>query len=489
MHQGMQMASCSATTGGCPLNNLKECELELMVPLVRPVLDAQFRPAALAWRAFARSIAGRSEPVRIAVEQGDGSTFVFERAIARDTRCAATAANLRFLEREIKFLLWAVGGYRIHIDGPEPLVGLLREYVYRYSPTQLFDTEVMGPIIYGHPFEIRHAPGAAFPAASFSTLPLGRHTGGCRVAIDEGASDIKAYAEQDGKQTFAAEFKWDPKPQADPTYHYEHIRNALRAAADTLPRLDAIGVSAAGVYVANEARIASLFRGVPRELFASEIVPMYHRLQHEFGGIPLVVANDGSVSALAGSMSLNRNRVLGLAFGSSLAAGYVDAAGNITTWLDELAFVPVDVNPLAPSDEWSGDRGCGVQYLSQQAVNRLLEPAGIEMPADMGVPERLEQVQALMRKDDPRAANIYQTIGAYFGYALAHYANYYDIGTVLVMGRVTTGPGGEIILKVANQVLAQEFPDLAIDVRLPDEASRRVGQAAAAASLPQIRQR
>jgi predicted NBD/HSP70 family sugar kinase len=456
--------------------------MDLIVPKIQPVLDSEFRPAALAWRAFAKKIEGNSQPIRIAIEQGDGSTYVFERAISRDD----IAVNLRFLEREVKFLLWAVGGFRIHIDGPEHLVQLLRDYIYRYSAERLFDLEVMGPTIYGRPCEIVHAPGDAFPKASAVTLPLGRHTGGCRVAIDKGASDIKAYAEKDGVTTFASEFKWDPKPQADPAYHYEHIRHAIRAAADTLPRVDAIGVSSAGVYIANEPRVASLFRGVPRDKFESEIVPMYHRIRAEYGGIPVVVANDGAVSALAGSMSLNRNRVLGLAFGSSLAAGYVDGAGNITTWLDELAFVPIDVNPLAPADEWSNDRGCGVQYLSQQAVNRLLGPAGISFPAEMGVPERLENVQALMKQGDPRAAKIYQTIGSYFGYALAHYANYYDIGTVLVMGRVTTGEGGNVILQVANEVLAAEFPDLSIDVRLPDEASRRVGQAAAAASLPQI---
>lgn len=456
--------------------------MDLIVPKIQPVLDPEFRPAALAWRAFAKKIEGNSQPIRIAIEQGDGSTYVFERAISRDD----IAVNLRFLEREVKFLLWAVGGFRIHIDGPEHLVQLLRDYVYRYSAERLFDLEVMGPTIYGRPCEIVHAPGDAFPKASAVTLPLGRHTGGCRVAIDKGASDIKAYAEKDGVTTFASEFKWDPKPQADPAYHYEHIRHAIRAAADTLPRVDAIGVSSAGVYIANEPRVASLFRGVPRDKFESEIVPMYHRIRAEYGGIPVVVANDGAVSALAGSMSLNRNRVLGLAFGSSLAAGYVDGAGNITTWLDELAFVPIDVNPLAPADEWSNDRGCGVQYLSQQAVNRLLDPAGISFPAEMGVPERLENVQALMKQGDPRAEKIYQTIGSYFGYALAHYANYYDIGTVLVMGRVTTGEGGDIILRVANEVLAAEFPNLSIDVRLPDEASRRVGQAAAAASLPQI---
>jgi predicted NBD/HSP70 family sugar kinase len=456
--------------------------MQLIPPSVTPILDPDFRPAALAWRAFAQAIAGNAQPIRIAIEQGEGSTYVFERNISRDD----LAVNLRFLEREVKFLLWAVGGSRIHLDAPEDLVALLRDYIYRYDANRLFDQEVMGPTIYGRPCEILHAPGAAFPAASHVTLPLGRHAGGCRVAIDKGASDIKAYAEQDGITTFSGEFKWDPKPQTDPAYHNLHIRNAIAAAAATLPRLDAIGVSSAGVYIANEPRIASLFRGLSREDFADEIVPLYHRIQAEYGGIPLVVANDGAVSALAGSMSLNRNRVLGLAFGSSLAAGYVDAAGNITTWLDELAFVPIDMNPLAPADEWSNDRGCGVQYLSQQAVNRLLGPAGIEFPGEMGVPERLEHVQALHKSGDPRTAKIYQTIGVYFGYALAHYANYYDIGTVLVMGRVTTGQGGEIILQVANEVLAKDFPHLRIDIRLPDEASRRVGQAAAAASLPQI---
>lgn len=460
--------------------------MELVAPAIKPVLDPDFRPVALAWRAFAQSVQDHALPIRIAIEQGSGSTYVFHRVLSADTSSGATAVNLRFLERELKCLLWTVGGFRIHLDAPELLVGLLRDYIYRYSANRLFDMEVMGPTIYGRAFEIRHAPGGSFPAASHVTLPLGRHRGGCRVAIDKGASDIKAYAEQDGVKTFAAEFKWDPKPQSDPAYHYEHIRHALRAAAATLPRVDCIGVSSAGVYVDNEPRVASLFRGVPRDVFAREIVPMYHRLQAEFGGIPLVVANDGSVSALAGSMSLNRNRVLGVAFGSSLAAGYVDGAGNITTWLDELAFVPIDAHPLAPPDEWSNDRGCGVQYLSQQAVNRLLPAAGIRVPAGMGVPERLEQVQALMRDGDERAAKIYQTIGVYFGYALAQYAGYYDIGTVLAMGRVTTGSGGDVILKTAREVLAAEFPDLSIDIRLPDEASRRVGQAAAAASLPQI---
>ena len=83
--------------------------------------------------------------------------------------------------------------------------------------------------------------------------------------------------------------------------------------------------------------------------------------------MPFEVVNDGEVTALAGSMSLGENAMLGIALGTSTAAGYVTPDGNITSWLNELAFVPVDYNPAAPTDEWSGDYGVGAQYFSQQA--------------------------------------------------------------------------------------------------------------------------
>src|SRR4051812_33987637 len=100
--------------------------MELVVPKVKPVLDPEFRPAVLAWRAFAKHIERRPEPIRLAVEQTNGSVYVFERGILSHADSVETAVNLRFLEREIKFLLWAVGGFRIHIDAPEILVGMLR---------------------------------------------------------------------------------------------------------------------------------------------------------------------------------------------------------------------------------------------------------------------------------------------------------------------------------------------------------------------------
>jgi predicted NBD/HSP70 family sugar kinase len=236
--------------------------------------------------------------------------------------------------------------------------------------------------------------------------------------------------------------------------------------------------------VDNEIRVASLLRAVPRRLFP-RAAGMFKRIQREWN-VPLMVMNDGDVTALAGALSLRQKGVLGVAMGSSQAGGFLDLHGRIPGWLNELAFVPVDYNPAAPADEWSGDRGTGALYFSQQAVNRLLPAAKISLPRAMGLPERLKEVQKLMSSGDARAVKIYETIGVYFGYAIAHYADFYDFRHLLILGRVTTGAGGEVMLGRAREVLRTEFSELADRVKLhvPDEKSRRIGQAVAAASLP-----
>ena len=185
-------------------------------------------------------------------------------------------------------------------------------------------------------------------------------------------------------------------------------------------------------------------------------------------------------------MSLNDNAVLGLSMGTSQAAGYCDPAGHITTWLNELAFAPIDYRDDAPVDEWSGDAGCGVQYFSQQAVARLLPAAGIEVPPDTPFAEQLVTVQDLMERGDSRARQIYETIGVYFGYALAQYADFYEIRNLVLFGRVTSGDGGQLIIDTAEELLAAHFPELkeAVRITTPDEKLKRHGQAIAAASLP-----
>ena len=344
----------------------------------------------------------------------------------------------------------------------------------------------MGNRVYGEPFQIQNVGYRDAPAEKESAVPLGRHTNGCRIGFDLGGSDRKCAAMVDGEVVWSEETVWNPYFETDPEYHFRGIQNTLERAAAHLPRVDAIGGSSAGVYVENEVRVASIFRGIAPEFFASRVRNIFARVAEAWGNIPFVVVNDGEVAALAGSMSLRANAVLGVSMGTSQAAGYVNPEGNITDWLNELAFAPIDYNPAAPVDEWSGDGGVGAQYFSQQAVARLLPVAGISVPAGMPFAEQLIRAQELMAEGDPRALRIYETLGVYLGYGVAHYADFYDLRHVLVMGRVTTGDGGAVILGNARKVLNADFPKLAdrIELHLPTEQDKRHGQAAAAATLP-----
>lgn len=317
-------------------------------------------------------------------------------------------------------------------------------------------------------------------------MPLGRHLDGCRIGFDLGGSDRKCAAVINGEVVFSEEVEWNPYFETDPNYHIEGIHDSLQRAAAHLPRVDAIGGSSAGVYVNNEVRVASLFRGLAAVDFENKIRRVFFDLQKRWHNVPFEVVNDGEVTALAGSMSMDENAVLGLAMGTSEAVGYVTPEGNITPMLNELAFAPIDYREDAPVDEWSGDAGVGAQYLSQQAVARLVPAAGIELPVDMPFPEQLIEVQKLMAAGDGRAAKIYSTIGTYLGYAIAHYADFYEIRKVLLLGRVASGEGGTIIIEQANTVLEEVFPELAEQIELvtPNEQDKRHGQAVAAASLP-----
>jgi len=462
-----------------------------MIPLspkFRPVLDPDFLPASLWTRAYRTAIpvdAGGSK-LAIALERSDGSVSVYRTAVLRHEG-ANVAVNNRHVERLLKFLLWQKGGYRITIAGEPQLAAYLRS-VYAPEGARAFDHRFLGEQVYGRPMIIESVSFDRAPAEKETAAPLGRHLDGYRIGFDLGASDRKCAAVAEGRVVFSEEVPWNPSVQTNPQYHFDGIHDSLRRAAAKLPRVDAIGGSAAGVYVANEVRVGSLYRAVPPYLFDQRIRRLFFDLQAAWGGVPFEVVNDGEVTALAGSMALNDSAVLGIAMGSSLAAGFVTPTGSLTTWLNELAFVPVDYRVDAPVDEWSGDAGVGAQYFSQQAVGRLLAAAGIDLPKDISLPAKLERVQGLLAAGDARARNIYETIGAYLGYTIATYDDFYEFRNLLVLGRVMTGEGGDIIVGVARQVLKTEFPELAERIRfhIPDEQEKRHGQAIAAASLPCI---
>jgi predicted NBD/HSP70 family sugar kinase len=458
-----------------------------ITPKFRPVLDPGFVAASL-WNRAYRSLApaGRGTGLALALERSDGSVSVFRTAVLPHEG-ANVALNHRYVERLLKFLLWQKGAWRVTIGGDRRIAEYLRG-VYAPGGARAFDHDFMGARVYGRPMTIESTTFDAVPVERESAAPLGRHLDGCRIGFDLGASDRKCAAVIDGHVVFSDEVPWNPSAQSDPQYHFDGINDSLRRAAIKLPRVEAIGGSAAGVYVNNEVRVGSLYRGVPRELFETRVRRLFFDLRAAWGDVPFEVVNDGEVTALAGSMVLNDGAVLGVAMGSSLAAGYVTPQGAITSWLNELAFVPVDYRDDAPADEWSGDPGVGAQYFSQQAVGRLLAPAGIELPQDMPLPVKLEAVQKLVASGDERARRIYQTIGAFFGYNIAHYTDFYEVRSLLVLGRVLTGEGGDLILSVARQVLQEEFPEVAERIRfhIPDEKEKRHGQAIAAASLPSI---
>ena len=454
---------------------------------VKAKLDPQFEPLSVVCRDMREATKEDGQDIIIAIERNKGYTYTYKTRIFRDG-IGKDEENFRFVERIVKSILWVAGGYKIIIAGSE-VVGAKIKEAYTDGGLRDFDVHFMEKV-YEQPFSVEVVAYENAPKDKSAASPIGRHLEGCRIGFDAGGSDRKVSAVIDGKSVYSEEVIWFPKTNSDPDYHYNGILEAMKTAASHMPRVDAIGVSSAGVYIDNRIMVASLFLKVSDEDFDKKVKNMYIDVAREIGeNIPIEVANDGDVTALAGAMDLGDDSVLGVAMGTSEAGGYVDPQGNITGWLNELAFVPVDFCTNAMVDEWSGDYGCGVKYFSQDGVIKLAPFAGIELDENLTLAEKLKFVQGLMKNGDQRAADIYDTIGAYFGYAIAYYAEFYDMKHVLIMGRVTSGEGGVILLERAQEVLDKEFPELAkkIQLHIPDENSRRVGQSVAAASLPEIK--
>lgn len=457
--------------------------------MIKAILDPQFQPMVEVVNSYKKAVAeAGGVPLTVAVKRNKGYIATYKLDVYADGT-GHDEENYGIVERIVKTLLWVYGGYEVTIAGSKKIYERIKAD-YDFGGARDFDRGFMARV-YETDFAVKYVEKAEdAPEEYQASEPIGRHLDGCRIGFDAGGSDRKVSAVIDGESVYSEEVVWFPKTNEDPDYHYAGILEAMKTAASKMPRVDAIGVSSAGVYIDNKIMVASLFNKVPLDLFDKKVKTMYLDVAREIGeNIPIEVANDGDVTALAGAMDLNDNNILGVAMGTSEAVGYVDSKGNITGWLNELAFVPVDYCKDAMVDEWSGDYGCGVKYFSQDSVIKLAPAAGIELDETLSPAEKLKVVQKLMSEGDERAAKIYDTIGVYFGYAIAYYAMFYDIKHVIIMGRVTSGEGGTILLTRANEVLEKEFPCLAkkVVLHIPDEKSRRVGQSVAAASLPKIK--
>jgi len=458
--------------------------LDLIPPQVFPPLDEGFRPAILVNRYFQDHVREIGIPLVIGLERGPEEFSRYETLIYPEKHPKADE-NLRYIERLVKFLLWQKGGFKIYIGGSH-WVGSYIQKCYAPNGPRAFDYQFLGERVYEQDFEVISCEIKDIPKTQEVGKLIGRNLTGARIGFDLGASDRKVSAVIDGKVIYSEEVIWEPRKHSDPMYHYGEIAKALKTAASKMPQVDAIGGSSAGIYINNRPMVASLFRKIPPERFG-EVKGLFQRLSKELGA-PLEIINDGDVTALAGSMSLEDNGVLGIAMGSSEAAGYVNMDGHIQGWLNELAFAPIDYSPNAPREEWSSDIGCGASYFSQQCVFRLAPKANIVVPTAITDAEKLKFVQEKLETGHEGAVKIWQSIGVYLGYGLAHYADFYDIKHVLILGRCTSGQGGDLILKNAKNVLQTEFPELLehTHIQLPDEKSRRVGQSIAAASLPAL---
>ncbi|MEG2724542.1 MAG: ROK family protein [Kiritimatiellia bacterium] len=454
-------------------------------PKFVPPFDTSFKPAFLTLRAMREKAKADPEAriVAIAVERDNGAVARYDLPYPK---AAEDCPNFPlFVERIVKFMLWSAGGWKIYISGPAAIAKKLRED-YTETGARSFDYGFF-KTVYGKPLEIVACAFAEVPKGHDLSISLGGNMNGNRIGFDLGGSDFKLTAMVNGESVWQKEIPWDPYSATTSNYHYDHIKAGFEETISHFPngKVDAIGGSSAGVIVDNELRHAGLIKGIkdPADYRKSQL--LFKRLKADYG-VPMEVANDGDVSALVGRLALGKKGIIGLAMGTSEAVGYIDNTekGVLTGRISELAFAPVDLNPGAAVDPWSGDKGVGALYFSQQAVNKLGLSAGFPFKEET-LPLRLKEVQKAMEAGDPVAVKIYEAIGIYLGYALPWYAEFYDYTSLMLLGRVSSGKGGDLILATAKKVLKEEFPTYSIDVFMPDEQVRRLGQSAAAASLPE----
>mmetsp|Transcript_84300 Transcript_84300/g.247266 ORF Transcript_84300/g.247266 Transcript_84300/m.247266 type:complete len:1173 (-) Transcript_84300:83-3601(-) len=493
---------------GKPLGSMPAAakKLLLVTPAVPAPLDPDFAPVVLGKKKYLEAAKDCKDKLDWALVRTDGCaryTLPVFPEKSKDVMASTFLAGVLIQE-----MLWQRSGYQLLLCGPSRICKALKR---AFSKGGAYEFEISSmPNVCGTPeqaFEVKIVASVdEMPEAKDSPQEMGKDSSGCRLAFDLGKSDIKTVAVKDGEVLYSKETEWDVT-DADPQYHYDAVVAALKLAAEKLPKVEAIGGSATGTVGANnEATWCDIFPNVPRDVYKEKVVDIFTRIAKEVAGdVPLKVINDGEVTALAGMMMVKEGNLMGISMGSSEGAGYVDVDGHLLGWINELCYVPLDLNPEAPYDPWTPHSGTSHMYLGQRAATRLAAKGGVEVPENLA-PESTEMntmkhephakclklIQAAMKdpKTEPQARKIYETIGVYLGYAIAQYVEDYEIDNVLILGRVSSGTGGEVMLAKAKEVLDVEFPELAhIKFHQADEHFKRVGQCIAAAALPPLRGR
>jgi len=360
-------------------------------------------------------------------------------------------------------------------------------------------------------FEVKVVASADdLPANKDTPQVCGKEANGNRLAFDLGKSDIKTVFIKDNEVLDSAETEWDVT-NTDPQYHFDAIVDAMRKTIERAKEkgageIQAIGGSATGTVSAdNEATWCDIFPNIAPDVYKEKVVDIFKRIAKEVAGdVPLKVINDGEVTALAAVQKIKSGNVLGISMGSSEGGGYANADGNLMGWINELCYVKLDLNPEAPTDPWSkgAHRGLSHMYLGQRGATKNAAKAGVKVPDNYVYPHpdmctikhedhaqclKLIQKSMTVAEEEPNTRKIYETCGVYLGYGLAQYCEFYKIDHVMILGRVSKGAGGDIVLAKAQEVLEKEFPEIPkITFHTADDHFKAVGQCIAAAALPPL---
>ena len=462
-----------------------------------PQYEPSFKPAIIEMQKFQEEVSKSKDKTEliICLERNKGYNYHYKMLIYKDG-IGHDEENYFVVERICKMILWIVGGYKFYISGSELITNKLKSE-YQVNGKRNFDV-LFFKDVYDKYIEIISCKKEEIPKLNLEDIELSNGLNGNRIGFDAGGSDRKVSALIDGKVVYSKEIIWNPKINSDPNYHIDGIMDSFLKAAEYLPTIDSVGISTAGVVIDNQIMVSSLFIKKLKDDYEKKIKNIYidcvKKLEKKYNKkIPYIVANDGDVTAYAGLMELKKNNgILGIAMGTSQAGGFITKEGTLTGWINELAFVPIDFNENAMRDVWSGDYGTGERYFSQEGVIKLANNAGIKFEDDMTPANKLKYVQNLLEKGNEKekkiVENIFNDMGVYLGYSVPLYAHFYDFQDLLILGRVASGKGGNIIVEKAKEVLQNEFPEIAkkIEIHIPDEKSRRVGQSVAAACLPKI---
>jgi predicted NBD/HSP70 family sugar kinase len=480
-------------------------KLLLARPAVPAPMDPNFSPFILGKRQYLKATQDCKDRLEWALPRADGcgrySLPVFPEG-HKDIEASIYLAGVLIQE-----MLWQRSGSELLLSGPAKICEALQK---EFAEGGAYEFEIKSmPNVCGtpaSPFKVSIVSDASqMPASRDTPQVCGKDASGCRLAFDLGKSDIKTVAVQDNEVLDSKETEWDVTNE-DPDYHFNAILAAMKDTAKKLPKIEAIGGSATGTVSGdNEATWCDIFPNVPPDVYKAKVVDIFKRLAREMAGdVPLKVINDGEVTALAAVQKIKAGNVMGISMGSSEGGGYANADGNLMGWINELCYIRLDLNPDAPTDPWTKGhhRGMSHMYLGQRGATKLAGRNGVQVPENYYYPHPdmctikhedhancLKLIQKAMATPETEAQTslIYETIGVYLGYALAQYCEFYTIDHVMILGRVSKGKGGDLMLDTAKKVLETEFPEYAhMQFHTADDHFKAVGQCIAAAALPTI---